>query len=214
MARQRRAVEFVAMALLALVVAHDLAFVVGHGSAYWQALAQTGHGHEWETAVAIIVLAGLGLFGLAVWRLYRLGLLVRRISPRGPAPVRDLPGLWGQVGGLWLRLTGATMVAFAIQENVEHLQVGQPLPGLTVLGSAEYPYAAFVIAGVTLAVAFVGALLRWRRNALIAWIQALTPTHPHPQPSARRPSLDRDRRPASFVGRSLAVRAPPLLSTL
>jgi hypothetical protein len=215
MARQRRAVEFAVMSLLALVVAHDLAFLVAHGSGYSEALARSGHGDKWQTAVGVTVFAGVGLLCLAVWRLHRLGLIARRISLSDPPSSRALPGLWGEVAGLWSRLTVATMVAFAIQENVEHLQIDEPLPGLTVLGSAEYPNAVLVIAGVALAVAFVGALLRWRHNVLIAWIQAArAPAHPRPEASAARSPLDRDRRPTSFVGRSLAVRAPPVLPAL
>ena len=75
----RRRLEFVAMTLVALVVAHNLVFVLAYGPAYGQALARTGHGDAWQTAVITVLVAGASLLGIALWRLHRLG----RSLPRG-----------------------------------------------------------------------------------------------------------------------------------
>jgi hypothetical protein len=206
----RRWLGFLAMTLVALVVAHNLVFLLAYGAHYEEALAHSGHSDAWGTAVSVVLAAGSGLLGLAVWRLHRLGLLARDLAGE---PTRFEPATRDRIIGLvslWLRLTVSTAVPFVIQENLEHQQLGAGLPGLSVLGSAEYPNALLVIAGIAFAVALVGCLVRWRRETLIARIVAaflrlrLRPTRP-----ARPPLTDLDRRPGSIVGRKLAVRAPP-----
>jgi hypothetical protein len=211
-ANGRRLLGFLAMMLVALVVAHDLVFLFGYGAAYNEALAHSGHDATWSTSVAVVLAAGFGLLGLAIWRLYRLGLIARTVAPaEGLDPS---PGdFGGRLAGLWLRLAGATTLLFVVQENLEHQQAGEALPGFGVLGSAEYPYAGLIIAGVALVVAFVGALLGWRRDLLFARIAAgLRMVRPRPAPAFRRAVADRDRRPGSIIGCGLALRAPPVLT--
>lgn len=210
MARLRRLSGFVAMTLVALVVAHNLVFLLAYGAAYDEALAHSGHDGSWGTAVAIVLTGGICLFLLAGWRLYRLGVIARAIVPAaGHAP--GGVGLGRRFVGLWWRLSAASTLLFVVQENVEHQRVGEGLPGLAVLGSAEYPDAALVIAGVALVVALVGALFLWRRDVLIARIaSALRHAHLRPVRTVRRSVVVRDRRPDSPVGRGLGVRAPPL----
>ena len=115
---------------------------------------------------------------------------------------------------LWLRLAGATTLLFVVQENLEHQHVGEGLPGVAVLGSAQYPNAVFVIAAVALAVAFVVVLFRWRRDVLVArisgarerWLGA-------PRTVQARPVVWVERRHASIVLHQLSGRAPPQLAT-
>lgn len=213
MSRWRQWLGFVVMMLVALVVAHNLVFILAYGAGYDEALAHSGHDGAWGTAVAGVLAAGVGLLVLGTWRLYRLGLVARAL---GPTEGRLAPGASGFARGLarlWLALAGATATLFVIQENLEHLRAGEGLPGLSVLGSAEYPRSALVIAGVALAVALVGALFRWRRDLLIARIAAaLRRRHLRPVPTVRRPVVSRDRRPETLVGRSLAARAPPAIA--
>ncbi len=199
------------MSLVALVIAHNLVFLLAYGVGFDQALARSGHDASWGMAAAIVLAAGTALFALAVWRLYRLGLVVRDIDPGGGRYVSDPVGFGGRLVGLWWRVGLATTLLFVIQENVEHLRIGDALPGLSVLGSARYGDAALVILGVTLAVALVGALFLWRRDLLVARIaDALRRRRPRPQRAVRLPDLTRDRRPESLVGHGLGVRAPPL----
>ena len=150
-------------------------------------------------------------FLLAGWRLYRLGVIARAIVPAaGHAP--GGVGLGRRFVGLWWRLSAASTLLFVVQENVEHQRVGEGLPGLAVLGSAEYPDAALVIAGVALVVALVGALFLLatrcpgRTNRLGP---ATRDTCGRVAPSADRSSFATGR-PDSPVGRGLGVRAPPL----
>ncbi len=206
----RRQITFVALTLVALVVAHDLVFLLTYGAGYDDALAHSGHDGSWAAAVVVVLAAGIGLLGLATWRLYRLGVVARAV---GGVPGQRTPGAsvfgWRLVG-LWWRLAAATTVLFVVQENLEHLRIGEALPGLSVLGSGEYSDAAFVIALVTLSVATVGALFRWRHDVLVARIASVRQGRytlaEHVLP---RPAATRDGRPESFVGRGRAVRAPP-----
>jgi len=201
------------MVLTTLVVAHDLVFLVGYGSAYQVELARTGHDARWETTVAIVAATAVVMLAVSLWQLHRLGVVARQLrvdegglSPHARAFARDILGLWG-------RLALASTVLFAIQENVEHASAHEALPGLSVLGSPEYPFAALIIAAVSLAVATIGALLGWRRERLAAQIAAaLRRRYGAPQPAHRIAVMICDRRPESHVGRGLAVRAPPVLS--
>jgi hypothetical protein len=214
MASSRRLVGFVAMTLVALVVAHSLVFLLAYGSGYDEALAHSGHDGAWGTAVVVIIAAAIGLLGLGTWRLVGLGLLARRL-PAGHVDLRSgLSGFGRRMAGLWLRLAGSTTVLFVIQENLERQHAGQALPGIGVLGSAEYPYAAFVIAAITLAVAFVVVLFRWRRDVLVARITAAGARWQEaPRTAGRRQSAWIEHRHASIVVHQVSGRAPPQLSS-
>ena len=213
MPRWRPWLGFVVMTLVALVVAHNLVFLLAYGAGYDEALAHSGHDGTWGAAVAGVLAGGAGLLVLGTWRLYRLGLVARTLAPTEGRLAPNIGGFGRGLAWLWLRLVSATAPLFVLQENLEHLKSGEGLPGLSVLGSAEYPRAALVIAGVALAVALVGALFRWRRNLLVARIAAaLRRLRPRLARVVRRPPADRDRRPESLVGRSLAARAPPLVA--
>jgi hypothetical protein len=214
MATWRRYLGFPAMTLVALVVAHSLVFLLAYGSGYQEALAHSGHDGTWGVAVVIVLAAALGLVGLGTWRLYRLG-VVARARAASEGGLRPGPGgfAWRLVG-LWVRLAGATTLLFIIQENLEHQHVGEGLPGLAVLGSAQYPNAIFVIAAVALAVAFVVVLFRWRRDVLVARITgARERWHGAPRTVPRRPVVWVERRHASIVLHRLSGRAPPQLAT-
>jgi hypothetical protein len=214
MATWRRYLGFPAMTLVALVVAHSLVFLLAYGSGYQEALAHSGHDGTWGVAVVIVLAAALGLIGLGTWRLYRLG-VVARARAASEGGLRPGPGgfAWRLVG-LWVRLAGATTLLFIIQENLEHQHVGEGLPGLAVLGSAQYPNAIFVIAAVALAVAFVVVLFRWRRDVLVARITgARERWHGAPRTVPRRPVVWVERRHASIVLHRLSGRAPPQLAT-
>jgi hypothetical protein len=215
MASWRRLIGPVVMTLGALVIAHNLVFLLAYGAGYDEALAHSGHGGAWNTAVIVILVAGLSLLALVIWRLYRLAVIARR-TQRGEASQRQpMPGGFGRhLMWLWLRLAGLTGVLFVVQENLEHLRAGQVLPGLTVLGSAEYPNATMVIAAVAFAIALVGALFRWRRDVLTARIAAARVNW---RGAARTVEQHQaawiERRHASIVVHQFSGRAPPRLST-
>jgi len=199
------------MTLVALVVAHNMTFLMAYGAGYGEALAHAGHGGAWSSAVLVVLSAGLGLLGLSVWRLYRLGLMARTLRPGDEAGRRPALRTFGRsLLTLWLRLALVTALLLVLQENLEHRLAGEVLPGITVLGSSQYPNALLVVIAVALAVAVVGALFRWRHDILVAWIASRSRRRPLRRLAAGDASA-RDRRPESIVGRGLAVRAPPSL---
>jgi len=210
MASLRRLVGFLALVLVALVVAHDLVFLLTYGAKYDEALAHSGHDGSWATAVVVVLAAGIGLFGVAAWQLHRLGVVARTGAPTAGPDTLSASAFGWRLVGLWWRLCATTTFLFVIQENLEHQRIGEALPGLSVLGSGEYSDAALVIAIVTLVVAFVGALFRWRRDLLFARIaSARQARYRRAERIHPRPAATRDGRPESIVGRGLAVRAPP-----
>jgi hypothetical protein len=213
MATSRRFLGFLSMTLVALVVAHNLVFLLAYGSGYEEALAHSGHDGTWGTAVAVVLAAAIGLLGLGAWRLYRLGVIARALGAT-EGGLRPRPsGFVQRLVGLWVRLATATTLLFVVQENLERQHVGEGLPGLSVLGSAEYPDAALVIAVITLAVAFVVGLFRWRRDVLVARIGAGRERwHPAARTAQPRGAAWIERRHASIVVHQFSGRAPPQLS--
>ena len=207
--RAGAAVAASAMTLATLIVAHNLIFLAGYGAAYGEVLAHTGHDHGWSSAV-VTVLAGAGACLLAaLWQLRRLTRIARHVGARskvGPS-LRWFAHRWLRLAS---RLVAVTALLFVLQENVEHLRIGEGLPGLGVLLSPEYPDAIPIIALVAAAVALVGALCGWRFATLLARIGAARLSHRRPSGARRRVALEVDRRPARLLGPGLAVRAPPL----
>ncbi len=195
--------------LVALVLAHDLVFLVGYGAAYGDALARTGHDHGWRTTVFLVLAVGGVLLVAAAARLIRLAHEVR--LARAPRITAE-PSLLAFLRS-WLALAVALAVVvgalLVLLENFEHLRVGAMLPGLGVLGSREYPNALLVVCVVSSAVGFVAALYRWRMEVLVARIRAFPRRH-HARPTASARLVQQvDRRPGSLIGRCLAGRAPP-----
>lgn len=211
MASWRRVLGFSVMTLITLVVAHDLVFLLAYGPSYDEALAHSGHDGTWGTAVALVLATALGLLGLSAWRLYRLGLVARSLgTDEGtlrPAFARGMVRLWAP-------LAGTTTILFVVQENLEHQRAGEGLPGLSVLGSAEYPDAALVIWAIALAVATVVALFRWRRDVLVARISRARTLCPRaPRTLQRRRADWVELRHASILVHQFPGRAPPAFSS-
>jgi hypothetical protein len=197
-----------ATALVALVLAHNVVFLATYGRRYGEALARTGHDAAWTTAFAIALCLGLALLALGTWQLRRLSRQARSVAA-GAGP-RD-PGLGdfaAHLGRLFLGLTASTIALFVAQENLEHVALGDPLPGVEVLVRNGSPVAIVVIAAVALGVAIVGALFRWRRDVLIARIAASRGRWRLGRAEPRR-SQEVDRRPQLALGGSIAGRAPP-----
>lgn len=208
----------------ALVLTHDLIFLLLYGSSYAAALAATGHDPHWEAAVRVVVglSALLGLMGFV--QLLRLGLKARSLECRaaqaGPGgwtlagqatPVGRLPvGYRLAVLRTWSLLLPAVASLLVVQENLERYGAREPLPGLGVL-AADGGLAAVIVTAVTFVVAAVGALFLWERARLVARIAAAAATRPRAsqQPARHRRPL-RLAPPSSLLGRNQAGRAPPL----
>jgi hypothetical protein len=197
------------MALVALVLAHNLVFLATYGPRYGRALLETGHDAAWTTAFIVALGLGLALLVAGTWQLRRLSRQARSIGaaagPRDPG----LSAFLAHLGSLWLGLVPATALLFVLQENVEHLAVGAGLPGLGVLARGGSPLALAVIGAVSFGVALVGALYRWRRDMLVARITSGHGPWRRPTVKPRRPR-GIDRRAPLALGGSVAGRAPPL----
>jgi hypothetical protein len=197
------------MALVAHVLAHNLVFLATYGPRYGQALVETGHDTAWTTAFIVALGLGLALLVAGTWQLRRLSRQARSVraaaGPRDPGP----SAFAAHLGRLWRGLLPATALLFVLQENAEHLAVGDGLPGLGVLARGGSPLALTVIGAVTFGVALVGALYRWRRDTLVARISTGHGPWRRPTVKPQRPR-GTDRRAPLALGGSVAGRAPPL----
>jgi hypothetical protein len=115
-----------------------------------------------------------------------------------------------EIAARWLGLAIVAVVAFATQENLELALAGGDPPGIAVLahhGGLAVP----VLLGVSLVVALVEGLVRWRR-AILLWRIGSAPGRGHRAAVAARPPIVRVRRPQRAAGRPNAVRGPPRLA--
>ena len=209
----RRLIGLLGLSAVALVVAHDSIFLLEYGPNAGAVLAATGHGSAWEAAVFVVLGGAAGFLAALTWRLRELTRMAARLAsnrPQSPDARPDLAGAGGRLIAQWVRVTAVTSLLFVVQENLERLSAGEPLPGLAVLATAAYPLGALVIATVSLAVAAVSFSLARRRERLEALIaRAGRALHARPASAGPRSPLDIDIRPGSFLGERAALRAPP-----
>jgi len=212
-ARQLRRLRFAALVVVGVLLVHDAVFAAqyGLGERRDAVLAATTHDY-WPvfTALALLV-GGLGLAAAATV-LLRLHRALRRLPPV-PRPA-GTPGYAGELLRIWPRLFLAVTLAFALQENVEHLAAGRGLPGLWALSWPEYPLALPVIAAVTFLLAAAGAWLRWRTDVLAGRLAAARAVAPRRvdlrlAPAARWRLVAATLAHARILARRDAGRAPP-----
>ncbi len=212
-ARWRDRSRLAALAAVAFVLAHDLIYLLTAGGAYGLALARAGHGDGWTGTVIVVATLACALAILGTVRLVGLTRLARELEA-GDRSVRA--GRLGDLGRhlvrAWLVILPVALVLFVIVENLEHLSVGLPAPGLSVLGSAQYHFVIGVFLVVSLLAALVDALYRWRRDILVARIEAARARLlRRPAAGARRSLPWVDRRHAAITGNRISGRAPPPL---
>ena len=205
-----------ALQLVALVLAHDLAFLARFGSRYGEALVHTGHGETWSAAVGTILAIATALVLAGLVRLAQLRILVRTASRSGKGSsdgsleLRQLARLWLRIAP---RMALVSVVLLTVQENLERSSIGGSMPGPGILLSPEYPFALWIAIAVGLLVGLVAALFEWRRQALIDRLRATRaalPRHssapePRPRGALRRPVV-------SVLGLQSGLRAPPAQS--
>ena len=169
--RHLGALRFCALAALGVLLGHDAVYAAGAAAGAPDAqFAVVGHRY-WPAFEALVLLmaAFTGLAGLVA-----LARLMRKL--RGlPAPsttARAGAGYASELFRLWPRLFLAVSVAFALQENVEHLAAGEALPGLWVLAEPSHPLTIAALVGVTGLLAAVGAWFRNREVALARRLRA------------------------------------------
>jgi hypothetical protein len=202
----------VALALVVFALAHNLTFLVTYGNGSGDALARTGHGAQWTAAVALIAILALALAAAGALRLAQLSRLARDLDDLTASIEHiGLRNLCGHLVRSWLVIFGCALVLFVGAENLEHVAAGLPAPGLSVLGSGEYHGALAIFAAVAFMAAMVDALYRWRRDVLVARIEAARTRWVRAHGSTGRPETPWiDRRHGAISGHRIAGRAPPL----
>jgi hypothetical protein len=198
--------------LAVLVLAHDLVYLARYGSRYGEALIHSGHGDGWRAAAATSILLAGGAALIAVGRLVRLHILVRRERAAGT------PGrlMHGALLRTWLRIGPAlaisTVVLLTVQENMEQHALHGVWAGMGILLTPEYAGALWIAFAVGLVIGAIVALVAWRFQVLLGRLRAARAAGaPSRAPRAARPASIVDRPITSILGRRSALRAPPVL---
>jgi hypothetical protein len=200
-----------ALVAVAFVLAHDTVFLLTDGGSFGLALARTGHGDQWTGTVIVVAALALALAVAGAFRLVGLSRLARDLDA-GSSSVREghLCDLAGHLIRAWLLILPVALVLFVVVENLEHLSVGLPAPGLAVLGSYQYHSVLAVFGAVSFLAALVDALYRWRRDVLVARIEAARARLQRRPTAVVRYGLPwRDRSHASVTSHRISGRAPP-----
>jgi hypothetical protein len=170
--RLARRLHALVLLLVSLVLGHQAVFTTQHGLGADLARAMRDGGHDgyWPVFAVTVLAAGSATLGWALLRLQ--GLASQRPRARGMTPRASRSGvstatyLRGVVG-IWRWLLPLTLLSFVLIENVEHfLQDGHPV-GLGALLGSGHPTALPVLTAVSLALAAVGASVRWRERVLL-----------------------------------------------
>jgi hypothetical protein len=200
------------LAAVAFVLTHDAVFLLTDGGSFGLALARTGHGDQWTGTVIVVAGLAISLAVAGAVRLVRLSHLAAELNAGDIAVLEGRPSdLLSHLLKAWLLILPVALVLFVIVENLEHLSVGLPAPGLGVLGSAQYHSVLGLFAVVSLLAALVDALYRWRRDVLVARIEAARTRVRHGSAVLVRRHLPwLDRRHASITSNRISGRAPPL----
>ena len=194
-----------AMVFATVVLGHELTYLLTHGfSGYDAAMAEAGHERYWVAFVLAVAATGCVLALVAVRQLLRLRNLAAGIEGGGTQNTGALRQL---LAGLWRRTALGALLVYLLQENLEAVTSGQPLPGLNVLAGDQIVALPLVLL-VALTIALIGALVAWRRDALLAQIQCGGVAPRRRAPRFARDSGIRVARKA-YIGSANAVRAPP-----
>ena len=174
-ARLAARTRFALLALVALFLGHDAVYATEHGvgGGFANAMTELGHGAYWGPFTLAAVTAGVALTvasGFALAGLHRR--LARSSATVTTDPARPAHGAYlHELASIWPRLLLVVVALYAIQENIETYLVRGDLPGVDVLFGGDLPLAVPVLALVTLALAAIGALVRWRIAILSARLQ-------------------------------------------
>jgi hypothetical protein len=157
--------RFGVLAALGVLLAHDAIFAagaaIGANDAQFEVL---GHRY-WGTFAILVVLAAAVTTAGAIAGLARLTRVLRGVP--APAPTHHGPTYVAEFTRLWPRLLIVVTAAFFVQENVEHLAAGLPMPGLWALTAPGYPFAVPALLAVTGLLAAIGAWFRHREAILV-----------------------------------------------
>lgn len=205
----RRALLPAFLIAVAFALGHQITYVVEYGSNAGNALARSGHDLQWTVAVASIAVFSILLVALAARELHRLSGEARGLADAGSRRT-SLAALVADTVPLALAILVVSLIGFVIVENLEYAAAGLASPGLTLLLSPEHQVTLIVFELVSLAVAFVAALYRWRRDVLVELIEFARRLRPHGR-ALLGPRTAVLTLPASSIVRSTPPgRAPPL----
>ena len=155
--------------VIALFTAHDAVYIAQYGLGGRLSAVMTERGHDgyW---VAMMLLSGLAATLLAVMVGSLILHLRGRLRAAGPSRLGEAaaPPYVGEVLRLWRVLLPVTLVLFAAQENIEYLAAHGDVIGIEALVGPMAPLALPVLCVVTLALAALGGLVRWRIAVLEA----------------------------------------------
>ncbi len=168
--RRHGALRFGVLAALGVLLAHDVVSTAGAVLGTTDAHFATA-GHRYFATFAILVLLTTGAAasaGLAA--LVRLARTLRGLPM--PGSVAHGPGYGVELPRLWPRLFLVVTLVYALQENVEHVAAGGPMPGLSVLSAPASPLAIPALVAVTGLLAAVGAWFRHRAAVLVRRLRA------------------------------------------
>ncbi len=195
---------------VSLVLSHNLSFLTAYGGASDTVLRATGHAEGWASAVRVVIGFSVAL-GLAMGvRLLVLWMTARRVErEHGLHPRTDWRALGRTVLVLWAWLALVTAICFLVQENLERVAIGQPLPGLAPLLDDRPAGPRLIIPLISLVVALIGGLFRWGITLLRARIAAANAAPPRGRPARTpRPAGAQPLQPG-VLSRNLGLRAPP-----
>ena len=179
---------------LAVLVLHELRYLIGYGGHAGQALADQGHGYLPFASGAVLLLLALGV-GQLLLALKR----ALRSATASPAP---------PFGLLWLAAISALLAIYCSQELLEGLLTSGHPNGFAAL-AADRGWSALPLAialGAVVALALRGAAAAERRVAARARSARSWPAR---VARVRRPRLAPLAPAAPVLARKLAGRAPP-----
>lgn len=183
-----------ALIAVAVLVLHELRYLIGYGGDARTVLAEQGHGYMPSVSVGVVV-----LLAVAVGRLLLSFRAALRSATASPAP---------PFGLLWLAAICALLTVYCCQELLEGLLATGHPDGFAALavngGWSAIPLAIALGGGVALLLLGVAAA-----EALVAAHGRRTRRGPARPPLMRR-RPDVRRAPRTPLASNLAGRAPPL----
>ena len=198
------------LALASLASGHEFIYLLsgGPGEGYAAAMREGGHDRYWTSFVLVVLAVLACLVAVSAAQLRRLRRLAARTAIGGHR-VRDAATTRYRrlLGPLWLKVAAAAVAGYLLQENVETVSAGGPLPGFGVIGG-EHALAVPILVAVSLVVAAVGALVGWRREILLARLRSRLRLRCRNASAVTRPTFV-ERPLRECEGRRNGVRAPP-----